>query len=176
MNLDTQVTVSPDLAAAMSGLKPAALVRAVTLGMRRGTLLIASAVQSQRLTGQGPFAPSQQRLGVVTGRLRRAVRATAPVVNGDQVMTSIGANVSYAAAHEFGFRGIVNVRAHEVTMTKLFGRKLKAPLRFTRLASKRKVNIRERRPFRAGIAENLAHLENEISRAVVDGITKGNRP
>jgi phage gpG-like protein len=169
--IETTITASPNLASALKALKPEATLRAIVKGMKRGTMLITAAVQKERLTGKGPFAPSLQRLGVVTGRLRQSVRGTDPQLSGSTVTTSIGSNVKYAAAHEFGFKGTVKVRAHEVTMTKLFGRKLKAPLRFTRLASSRKVNIPERKPFRAGINENLPKLEAEIEREVVKSMT-----
>lgn len=165
--LETTIQVSPDLRLALEALKPEAVLRAVVKGMKRGTLLITGAVQKERLTGQGPFAPSQNKLGVITGRLRRSARGTDPQISGSTVTTSIGSNVSYAAAHEFGFKGTVKVRAHEVTMTKLFGRKLQAPLRFSRLPSQRKVNIPERKPFRTGISENIGLLEREIEREVV---------
>lgn len=174
----TTITASPNLAAALNALKPEATLRAVVKGMKRGTLLITAAVQKERLSGKGPFAPSLQKLGVgrggkgyAGGRLRQSVRGTDAQISGSTVTTSIGSNVSYAAAHEFGFSGQVKVRAHEITMTKLFGRKLKAPLRFTRLASTRNVKIPERKPFRAGINENLPKLEAEIEREVVKSMT-----
>jgi phage gpG-like protein len=176
--IETTITASPNLASALKALKPEATLRAVVKGMKRGTLLITAAVQKERLSGQGPFAPSLHRLGVgrggkgyAGGRLRQSVRGTDPQLSGSTVTTSIGSNVKYAAAHEFGLKGTVKVRAHEVTMTKLFGRKLKAPLRFTRLASSRKVNLPERKPFRTGIAENLPKLEAEIEREVVKAMS-----
>jgi phage gpG-like protein len=165
--LSTTIAVSPDLSAALEALKPAALKRAVARGMKRGTLLIAGAVQTERLTGKGPFPVAQQRLGVRSGRLRRSVRGTAPQIQGDTVTTSIGSNVKYAAAHEFGFKGTVTVKAHEVTIKKLFGRKLKTPLRFSRLAHQRNVTIPERRPFRTGIEASLNLIEDEITREVI---------
>ena len=166
MNLETTIQITPDLSSALAGLKPEPMLKAVALGMKRGTLMIAAEIQKTRLSGKGPFAPSLKKLGVDTGRLRQSVRGTAPQINGTTVTTSIGSNVSYAAAHEFGFKGSVNVKRHEVTMKALFGRKLKSPLRFSRLASKRNVNIPERRPFRTGIEENIHMVENEITRAI----------
>ena len=65
-----------------------------------------------RLSGKGPFPVSQGRLGVRTNRLRGSARATVGSPEGiwnDQarivgttVVSSMGSNVEYAAAHEFG--------------------------------------------------------------------------
>lgn len=173
MPVETTITASPDLSRALEALKPAVMLRAVGRGMGRGTLLIVGHIQRTRLSGKGPFPVADHRLGIVTGRLRKAVRGTEAKISGDTVKTSIGTNVSYAAVHEFGFTGTVNVKAHEVNMKKLFGSRLKTPLRFSRLASQRKVHIPERRPFRTGIEENLPLLEREITREVVNTIRGG---
>lgn len=164
--LEVTAKLTPDVEAALRGLKPDALRKAIARGMHRGTLLIKGRIEAQRLTGKGPFPVSQHRLGVVSGRLRQSLRMSGPVVSGDTITTSIGTNVEYAAAHEFGFNGSVKVRAHEVTMTKLFGRKLETPLRFSRLPFTRKVTIPERRPIRAGIEANMNLIEREIVREV----------
>lgn len=173
--LETSVQASPDLTAAIKGLKPEVMARAIARGMRRGTLLIAGRIQSQRLSGKGPFPASQQRLGVVTGRLRQSVRASEPVFKDNEVVTSIGSVVKYAKTHEFGFAGSVKVKAHEVTMTSLFGRKLAQPLRFSRLPSQRKMSIAERRPFRAGITEHIGLVEREVAREIAAGFKGGSQ-
>lgn len=170
MSVETVMEVSPDLGHALVALKPEVLLRSVSRGMERGTLLIAGSIQKERLSGKGPYPVPEQRLGIMTGRLRKAVRSTKPKISSMTVTTSIGANVGYAAAHEFGFEGVVNVKAHEVTMKKLFGRKLKKPLRFTRLASSRRMKVPERRPFRAGIQQNMGMLEQEVAREVVNEV------
>lgn len=164
---ETTITISDQLRASLQALKPVVMLRAVAKGMERGTLVIAGKIQKERLTGKGPFPIPQNRLGVVTGRLRQSVRTTKPQINGDQVTTSIGSNVSYAALHEFGFSGLVKVKAHPVTIEKAFGRKLKAPVTFTRKAHERSVTIAERKPFRTGIAEHLGDIETEITREVL---------
>lgn len=154
----------PALEKALAGLKREPLLGVVARGLSRGVLLVAGRIQVKRLTGKGPFPVSQHKLGVISGRLRQSLRATEARIEGDNVIASIGTKVGYARAHEFGFNGAVKVRAHEVTMTTLFGRKLAEPLRFSRLASTRKVKIPERRPIRTGIEENAQVLSNEIAR------------
>lgn len=66
-----------------------------------------------RLTGRGPFIPIEHRLGVRTGKLRQAMRWEPATIVGDKIVGSIGCHIRYAAAHEFGFEGKENVRAHE---------------------------------------------------------------
>lgn len=67
-----------------------------------------------RFAGRGPFPAGERRLGVVTNRLRRSLRATAPQVNEAEgtVSLNLGSNVKYYAPHEFGFRGQVRVSGH----------------------------------------------------------------
>lgn len=69
---------------------------------------------NNRFVGRGPFPVSQNRLGVVTNRLRKSMRTTLPQVNpaAGTVSISMGSNVSYYAGHEFGFRGRVQVKQH----------------------------------------------------------------
>lgn len=173
MSLETVIQMRPDLGAALQGLKPAVMGRAIARGMQRGGLLIAGRIQAQRLSGKGPFPAAQKKLGVRTGRLRQSVRATHPQIKGNEVTISIGSNVRYAAAHEFGFSGTVAVKRHEVTMTKLFGRQLQEPLRFSRLASQRKMRVPERAPFRTGIKDNLKLMEREVQREVLNEFKGG---
>lgn len=164
--LEATVQVSPDLSAALRGLKPAALRERIVAGLTRGVALIKGRIEAKRLTGKGPFPVAQHRLGVVTGRLRQSLRQGPTTITGDVIATSLGSNVEYAAAHEFGFNGSVKVKAQEVTMTTLFGRKLATPLRFSRLPYTRQVKIPERRPIRAGITENMPLIEREIVREI----------
>jgi len=171
--LETKITVPPNLGKALAALKPEELLRVVAKGMVRGTLLIAGRIQRERFTGKGPFAIALKKLGVITGRARQSITASPQAsIVGDAVQTSIGSNVSYVKAHEFGFKGRVSVKAHEVTMTKLFGRKLKAPLRFSRLASTRSVNIPERAMIRTGIKEHIITIYRETQRELTSAMKR----
>ena len=76
-------------------------------GMRRTverlSIIVQGGVKEGKLTGQVLHAR--------TGTLRRSINR---VVTEDAsgVFATVGTNVVYAAAHEYGFDGIVNVRAH----------------------------------------------------------------
>ncbi len=61
-------------------------------------------IQSEHLTGQGPFPVEQHKLGVRTNRLRSSLRASDAEVVSDRIISGIGTNVVYAAIHEFGGR------------------------------------------------------------------------
>jgi phage gpG-like protein len=56
-------------------------------------------------------APSATTLGVRTGLLRRSLRRNDAVVSADTITGAIGTNVKYAAVHEYGFDGDVEVSA-----------------------------------------------------------------
>ena len=62
-----------------------------------------SHILETKLTAAGP-----KFLNVQTGRLRRSVRATAAAEVGGFIRSTIGSNLVYAAAHEFG------AKAHKI--------------------------------------------------------------
>jgi len=60
----------------------------------------------------GPGKKDLTTLAVISGFLRRSSHATPARNYGGVILSAIGANVKYAAAHEFGFHGTVKVKAH----------------------------------------------------------------
>jgi hypothetical protein len=152
------ITVSDDLRKGMEGLHPAHMTEAVRRGMERGAALTVGDITKKRLTGKGPFPVPQNKLGVVTGRLRRSLRWTPARVLNDGVAVDIGASVNYAAAHEFGFTGSVQVKEH-TRITKKGAHKVKA--------HKRKMKVPERAPVRTGIKENLPTFEKAVGDSVI---------
>ena len=164
--LSASLTIPPNLDAALRGLKPDVMLSAIRRGMDRGARQVTDQVIRTRLTGQGPFAISAHQLGVRSGRLRRSLRATPATVSGGTITAQIGSPVKYAAAHEFGFKGKVPVKAHQRTIKKAFGVKLKAPSTHGVKAHQKNVTIPERAPIRTGIQENIATFSNEITREV----------
>lgn len=182
--LTASIDISPNLDAALRGLKEDVMLGAVQRGMTRAAELVAGQIIRDRLTGEGPFPVSAHQLGVRSGRYRKSLRATPAVISGLTVTTNIGARVKYAWAHEFGFSGNVPVKAHQRRkvalgkpnqkgkLTKKDTQKLKAVLRRSGSnsalvkAHQRKVNIPERAPIRTGIKDNLATFSNEVTREV----------
>ena len=77
-----------------------ALTDALKDGIGRACILLTAGVKDRL---------SDQVLRVRTGRLRRSV--TYRVEGDQQVVGTVGTKVEYAGAHEFGFNGVVTVRA-----------------------------------------------------------------
>ncbi len=92
------------------------VARALADGLDLANALAEPRIKRNRLTGTGPFPVSQNRLGHRSRRLIRSFNsAPARVVEEGQnirVTASMGSNVSYFGAHEFGWRGTVRVKGH----------------------------------------------------------------
>ena len=86
---------------------PASIDRALGTGLARGLEYAASVAQLQFLSGPRPAV-----LNARTGRLRGSIAYEVDATNPARIVGRIGSNLSYAAFHEFGFHGIINVRAH----------------------------------------------------------------
>jgi hypothetical protein len=138
---------------------PTVIPQAIKRGMDRALEVVTGRIQEKRLSGIGPFPVEEHRLGQVTQQLWRSTRATPSTVTSEGaqavVTGKIGASVIYAAAHEFGFLGEVQVKA----FTTKKGRTVKAHTR--------RMNVRERAPFRTGIGENLDYISETVSGSVM---------
>jgi phage gpG-like protein len=104
--------------------------------------------------------PRPERLGVRTGRLRSSIAARVSV-QGQDIVIQVGTNVEYAATHEFGFRGIVNVPAHDRVVRKAFGRPITAVVAHV-MGHPRKVNIRARPFLEPGVRDATPAFEDRI--------------
>lgn len=82
------------------------------VAINAGMMELAAIAQKERFTGKGPFPVADQKLGVVTGRLRRDLHAEPVQLTTSGFSTRIGSNVEYFGAHEAGFDGTVQVKAH----------------------------------------------------------------
>jgi phage gpG-like protein len=113
----------------------------------------------------GPAGPA--RLGIGTGALRRSI--TVGKVEGDQLR--VGTSLPYAAIHEFGFSGAVNVSAHL--------RKTRSGLAVPVRAHVRQMNM-PMRPHRApAIRDSRRPVDlifaGEIDKAAIISKQTGNR-
>lgn len=163
---------------------PDRLLKAIARGMTLGTAEIHGKISAERLTGQGPFPVGEHKLGVVTNRLRGSLRWTQAQVSGSKATSSIGTNVAYAGANEFGFAGSVQVKAHTRRVASVDGSKttLAAAAKASKIRRKvkpsvsigtgqvkahtRQMNIPERAPIRTGIGEHSALLTDAIGAAI----------
>lgn len=118
-------------------------------GMLRSLIKLQRMVKQEKLSGQV--------LHVRTGTLRRSINY-AITSEGDSVITGVvGTNVSYAAAHEYGFKGTVGVRSY-VRENKNGSSIVKA--------HSRNVDIPERSFLRSALAEMLPDFRAEMQEAV----------
>lgn len=130
---------------------------------RRNELTVGH-VQEKKLSKRG-----RKTLGVVTNRLRSSASRTPVRISGSRLTSSIGSNVVYARAHEFGFSGRVNVSSHQRKVPVfVFGRRARnAGESYTVRAHARNVKITARRMFGTGIKENERKYAEDLSDAVL---------
>jgi phage gpG-like protein len=123
---------------------------------------------STRMTGQGPFPPSEGRLGVRTGRLRRSLRATRTEVVGDGVVSAIGTNVQYMGPHEFGGQTAPHVIRAKNGKALRFG--VGGRVVFRKSVKHPGSKIPARAPIRRGIEFRQPHYTQAIGQATVEHI------
>lgn len=163
---------------------PSQMLMAIARTMDEENQLTIANIQANHLTGQGPFPPDQHRLGVRTNRLRSSVSSSAPVINGNQVDSSIGSNVVYAAIHEFGgrinkqarqakvrlrldARGALVRQAGHAHLAVFAGKQHKRAKEMDVTIGAHAIEMPERAPFRTGIQERSKNYARSISRAIV---------
>lgn len=103
-----------------------------------------------------------------TGTLRRSIIER--VEETDTAITGIvGTNLVYAAVHEYGFSGTVNVREHTRRVTMAFGRTI-APVETTVRAHPMRMNLPERSYLRSSLRESQQTIEDGLSSAVKEAV------
>ena len=135
---------------------PLPLLRPLARAMAVAAQEVVGEAVKNRFTGQGPFPPSQNKLGVKTGRLRRSIRATRPQINArtGEVSVGFGSNVVYFAIHEFGFKGQVHVKGH--TRRNAGPQKLNSRGRLTKASqAKLKKVLTERRQGKGAVSSQV---------------------
>jgi len=99
------------------------------------------------------------------GTLRRSINQRV-VADALGVTGSVGTNISYARAHEYGFHGAVTVRAHLRMVKQAFGKALKNPGKHEVKALTRQMNLPERSFLRSAINEMAPEIQASIAQAV----------
>jgi phage gpG-like protein len=157
---------------------------AIARGMDRALPIVASNIQAQRLTGLGPFPVEEHMLGQVSGQLRQSVRWTEAKIHGEVVTSSIGSPVRYAAVHEFGFDGDVQVKpffrkyrgrdqfARAERVSQKTGRPYRTKIKTASGVSQvkghaRHMKIPARAPFGFGIADSEQVIADAVSTEVL---------
>lgn len=106
MPADFQLTLSSNAASVVRQLNafPPAMLQAIAGALDLENELTVGQAQRMKMSKH-----SATTLGVITNRLRQSLRPTKAIIAGQAVISAIGSNVKYAAVHEFGFTGTVNV-------------------------------------------------------------------
>jgi phage gpG-like protein len=100
-----------------------------------------------------------------SGTLRRKVNVLF-AESETEITASVGLQLSYAAAHEYGFDGTVTIREHLRTITQAFGRKLAAPVTFPVPAHAVRMKIPERSYLRSTLREEGESIRVALGKAV----------
>ena len=145
------------VAEAVARLEPRELLSRVARGMDKANQLTLSYIQRNKLSQKGATT-----LSVRSNRLRSSARATAAVITGSAVESTLGTNVKYAAVHEYGC-GPYTIRSRNGKALRFAGR---SGVVFRRTV--RHPGFPARRMFASGI-EDCADIYNrkigeEISR------------
>lgn len=122
-----------------------------------------SVLRMQRHIGQNKL--SGQVLNVQTGTLRRSIDQVVQS-DGNAVHGIVNTNVRYGAAHEYGFTGTVNVKAHLRHVRQVFGRPLKHP-KYVQVGShSRSVKLPERSFLRSALRDMRPQIEADLKQSL----------
>lgn len=144
-----QLVGDAEVAAKLGGLT--ALARqGLRTGILRSVIKLQRHVQQDKLSGQV--------LHVRTGRLRRSIAQNVEA-SGNEITGIVSTAVSYAKTHEYGFKGTVNVRAHDRNGHPVRGHT-------------RQVNLPERSFLRSALAdfERSGVIGQEVANAIKQAI------
>jgi len=182
VSLTVDIALTPAAAALLRSSKtwPAKMSQAIAHGLDYENELTIGHAQARHLSRRGPTT-----LGVVTNRLRSSLNQVSAAIDGNSVISSIGTNVAYAGAHEFGFVGRVQVKAFTRKVntyaggTKLVahlaksGRIVKKKAKITATGTQqvkahtRMMKMPERSFIRSSIRERSADYSATLSSAIV---------
>lgn len=129
----------------------------------RSVLRLQSHIRRNKLSGQV--------LGVRTGTLRRSIDQAVVTASSNRVTGEVGTNLKYGIAHEYGFNGSVNVKAHLRQIKQAFGRPLKQPVFVPVRAYSRHVSLPERSFLRSALKDLQPAIEADLRGAIERAIT-----
>lgn len=182
MSATVRIELTPQAIALLAAAPrwPVAVTRAIESGLDYENQLTIGHAQRLKLSKRGPTT-----LGVVTNRLRSSLHATPAVTTAGTVSSTISSDVVYAAVHEFGFVGTVQVRAHArrintyaggsktVATLRKDGRIVRRPANVvasssvTVRAHPRRMNVPARSFLRSSLVERAPDYGRTLSRRIV---------
>lgn len=163
---DITFQLTPQAQRILNGFKklPANLRKALVKTMDLQNQFTIGYIQRVKLSKRGPTT-----LGVRTNRLRGSVRASdARVVDGNDIVSSIGSNVSYAGIHEFG--GTTRPHVIRPKTAKALRWQAGGVVFFASVVHHPGSKIPARAPFRTGIQERAPQYAAAFSKTIVDEV------
>lgn len=130
----------------------------------RNSLLRAVTEEAVRVQARVRQKLAGEVLGERTHHLHDSIHFTV-TDDASGILAKVGADVVYAAIHEYGFHGTENVREHLRRMSVAFGKPIE-PIEVTVRAHARKVNLPERSFLRSTLAEMAADIVARLEAAV----------
>lgn len=154
--------VGDDAVIRMLQAKVPALTKAVRTSITRASISLLRYVKENKLSGQ----VLKNRTGTLRRKMNYRVTETPNSITG-----AVGVKLSYAAAHEFGFDGPENVRAHLRTIKQAFGRSI-APVTFNVRAHTRTVHLPERSFLRSALSDKRGEITAMIEQGMRSVLNK----
>ena len=139
-------------------LLPQKAMAAIKADVSRLAITLLRKVKEEKLSGQV--------LRNQTGTLRRSINQRVEVFGQQAVVGSVGTNLSYAAAHEFGFNGPVNVKAHLRLVKKAWGKTVRSPQEHPVRAFTRQMHLPEKSFLRSAMAEMAPEIRDGLEAAI----------
>lgn len=159
--MSVRIEISENAKEVARGFKewPRAMAEAVAAAMNDQNALTIGHITQTKLSQRGPTT-----LGVGQypggGRLRASIRSTRANVSSSGVDSSIGTNVKYAGAHEYGTKPFT-IRPRKASVLRFVGRNGPVFARFVNHPG-----LPARRPIGSGIEERSANYSEAISKAI----------
>lgn len=122
-----------------------------------------SAIRLQRHVRENKL--SGQVLNARTGTLRRSIDQVVEM-RGNVVTGIVNTNLRYGAVHEFGFNGVVNVKAHLRLIKQAFGKPLKEPRYVQVKAYSMNVKLPERSFLRSALRDLQPSIQADLAQSI----------
>ncbi|WP_257306299.1 HK97 gp10 family phage protein [Geothrix campi] len=161
MSLDVRFVGDDKVIANLKGMGPK-VVAAGKASIARSTMKVLAKAK-QKVSGEV--------LKNRTGTLRRAINQRIEEAGG-RIVGTVGIKLRYAAAHEYGFKGTVTVRAHLRMMKVAWGRPVKQPRKIEVGAHTMKMNLPERSFLRSSLRELRSDIIADMQASVAKAVAK----
>lgn len=166
MNITTKVTGDDKLIAKLDKM-PGNIKSALEKAITRSAIKLQGAIVREKLSGQ----VLKRKTGTLAASIQWDVKATE-----GSVVATVGSRIKekkplkYAAIHEYGFKGQVNVREHLRMMTQAWGRPV-APQQITVGPHTMNMNM----PERSYVRSKFSEMKEEINKAIVAAVAEGTK-